>query len=72
MTQVLVPIEGMTCNHCVRAVEAAARSVPGVQQVDVSLEGNHAQLEVDHTDALTAVQAAIVEAGYSVGAMETK
>ena len=72
MTQVLVPIEGMSCSHCVLAVETAAKSVPGVQRVEVSLDRNQAQVEVDDGGDLTAIEAAIVAAGYTVGAMEVK
>lgn len=47
-------IEGMTCEHCVKAVTNALRRVPGVRDVTVSLEGKSARVEGDvfATDAL--------------------
>lgn len=38
-------IEGMSCNHCVRAVEGALRGVPGVRDVAVSI--GSARVEAD-------------------------
>jgi copper chaperone CopZ len=37
MERVSLTLEGMTCDHCVRAVNQALRSVPGIQveQVEV-------------------------------------
>lgn len=48
-------VEGMTCDHCKRAVENAARAVPGVSCVTVDLDrgiadvsGRFAEHEVVH------------------------
>lgn len=56
-------IEGMTCDHCVRAVTEALEGVTGVSTADVSLEQKRAVVtgESVNTDALVA---AIVEEGY--------
>jgi copper chaperone len=37
-------IEGMTCEHCVRAVTKALESVAGAERVSVSLEGASASV----------------------------
>lgn len=56
-------IEGMTCQHCVKAVTEALAEVPGVDRiVDVSLEQKQAVVE-GRADS-TALIAAVAEAGY--------
>lgn len=58
-----INIEGMTCGHCVKAVEKALSAVPGVSAVkEVSLERAEAVLE-GRPDP-QAVVAAIEEEGY--------
>jgi copper ion binding protein len=56
-------VEGMSCAHCVAAVEAEVGAVAGVQDVRVDLGAK--RVDVDGTaldDA--AIRAAIEEAGY--------
>lgn len=56
-------IEGMTCNHCVKAVTEALGQVLGVDKViDVSLEQEEAVVS-GHADA-AALISAVAEAGY--------
>lgn len=57
-------IEGMSCGHCVRAVENALRHQPGVSEASVSLERHAA--EVTHDDSITdaSLIAAVVAEGY--------
>ena len=38
-------ITGMTCGHCVKAVEGALRAIPGVQTVTVDLAGGRATVQ---------------------------
>lgn len=57
-------IEGMSCQHCQRAVQEALGSVPGVVSVDVNLENGSANVEGDAD--LRALRAALEEAGYSL------
>ncbi|MDE2089493.1 MAG: heavy-metal-associated domain-containing protein [Gammaproteobacteria bacterium] len=42
---ITLKIEGMTCDHCVRAVTRALKSVPGVKDAKVSLERGEAVVE---------------------------
>ena len=62
----VLKIEGMSCDHCVRAVKAALESVTGVKSADVNLKGKSA--EVEHTDEAgpEAFKAAVEEAGFEV------
>jgi copper chaperone CopZ len=56
-------VEGMTCEHCVRAVSEEVSKVVGVVAVDVDLPTKRVQVSgVDVDDA--AVVAAVEEAGY--------
>ena len=56
-------INGMTCMHCVAAVEKALAAVDGVEQVvEVSLEAGSAT--VTGTASTEALIAAVKEAGY--------
>lgn len=56
-------ITGMTCGHCVKAVEKALSAVPGVQKVAVSLEEGKATVE--GSADTQAMIAAVAEEGYS-------
>lgn len=55
-------ITGMSCDHCVKAVESALQSVPGVTQVRVDLSG--AKATVEGQASQEAMIAAVVEEGY--------
>ena len=59
-----VRVEGMTCQHCVRAVFTALAAVPGIQRADVSIGA----VQVEHDGSVTVDQLrdAIEVAGYTV------
>ncbi|WP_309571980.1 cation transporter [Deinococcus sp.] len=56
-------ITGMTCGHCVKAVEGALKSIPGVQTVTVDLASGHATVQGDADTQ--AMLAAVTEEGYA-------
>ncbi len=59
-------INGMTCNGCVKHVDQALRSLPGVSAVEVSLADNRAKVVHDpERSPLPALLSAIDAAGYS-------
>ena len=67
METVRLGIDGMTCQGCVASVTRVLKAVPGVQDVDVSLQTRSASVSYD--TARTGVQAmrtAIEDAGYGV------
>ncbi|MBE7562003.1 heavy-metal-associated domain-containing protein [Acidithiobacillus sp. HP-6] len=64
MALIELSVQGMTCNHCVAAVDKALRVVPGVQTVAVHLDANSATVEGDSMDAEALVQA-IESEGYT-------
>jgi Cu+-exporting ATPase len=45
--EITLPIEGMTCGHCVDAVGRALRAVPGVAEARVDLDARRATLRLE-------------------------
>ena len=68
--QKIIGIEGMSCQHCVKAVTNALSAIEGVSDVVVDLEAKKATLKV--TDAVTddALKEAVTEEGYEVTGIE--
>ena len=64
-----VRVEGMSCQHCVRAVFTALTAVEGITRAEVGI----GTVEVEHDGRVTVDQLreAIAVAGYSVGEVET-
>ncbi|RDI95367.1 heavy metal-binding protein [Meiothermus sp. QL-1] len=59
---VVLEIEGMSCQNCVRHVMEALKRVPGVVRVEVSLEPGQARVEGQA--APEALVRAVEEEGY--------
>lgn len=55
-------VEGMSCQHCKASVEKALKEVPGVADVDVSLEDGFAI--VRGSSGVEQLLKALEEAGY--------
>jgi Cu+-exporting ATPase len=68
MKQLELPIEGMTCQNCVRHVVGALEQVPGVQSAQVSLADRRAVVAVDDHPPVQLHQLAnaVRGAGYQV------
>ncbi|HIX65972.1 MAG TPA: heavy metal translocating P-type ATPase [Candidatus Anaerotruncus excrementipullorum] len=64
-------IEGMMCQNCVKHVLHALEKVPGASQVEVSLEGKCATLEVPESVSDADLKAAVTEEGYEVTGIKT-
>lgn len=61
-------VKGMTCDHCVRAVEGALRRQPGVRNATVHLGDGAAEVEFEENQVLPEqLAAAIREEGYEAG-----
>ena len=67
MESLILNIEGMTCNHCVKSVKNSISSLSGVNNINVSLSENNVTLEYDK-DTLTKekIISAITNEGYKV------
>jgi copper chaperone len=62
--EIELQIEGMTCQHCQRAVVQALMQVPGVEGVEVSLLEKKAT--VVGNPSLDALREAVQEEGFSL------
>ena len=64
--QKTLKIEGMSCMHCVKAVEKALNAVDGVSNAQADLEKKQATVEIAGAVTGGALRAAVEEAGYQV------
>jgi copper chaperone len=68
MEKQTLKVGGMSCEHCVRAVSGAVGGLAGVANVSVDLKGGTVTFHYDPAQTpLTAIKAAIVDAGYEAG-----
>jgi len=64
MTQLHLTIEGMTCEHCVRAVDGRLRKTPGVQVRQVKVGSADLQYDPART-TVDQIADAIADEGYT-------
>ncbi len=64
MSETILKIEGMSCNHCKMSVEKALKGVPGVTDVQVDLAEK--QAVVTGSADLAVMAKAVAEAGFKV------
>lgn len=67
MEKIKLTVEGMSCQHCVKAVNNAVGALPGISRVAVDLEAK--TVTVDYDPAQSSVQtikAEIEDQGYDV------
>ncbi len=63
--EVLIPIGGMTCAACAKAIERAIRKLPGVDEADVNLATEKAKVVYNPAIVrLSEIKQAIIKAGY--------
>src|SRR5919198_3794435 len=71
--EVTVEIQGMTCDHCERAVANALRSVPGVAEVlSVSSASGLARIAAAPEATAERIQGAVSKAGYRARVPEAR
>jgi copper chaperone len=67
MMQIVLKVEGMTCQHCVQTVTETVGKMTGVEKVEVRLEQKEVTIDFDELQTQTeAISAQIVEAGFEV------
>jgi copper chaperone CopZ len=71
MTAITLHISGMTCEHCVRAVENALNAIPGIA-ARVSLEEKLARIEAEPGIDIERLVHAVEEEGYSATPAQDK
>ena len=67
METITLKVEGMACEHCVRAVKNAAGTLSGVSGITVDLAAGLVTVEYDPAQTpLDGIKAAIEEEGYEI------
>jgi len=67
MEKVVLKVDGMSCEHCVRAVTNAVAGIAGTANVSVDLKAGTASFDFDSGKApLDVIAAAIAEEGFTV------
>ena len=67
MENVVLRVEGMSCEHCVKTVTNAVGAINGVSSVIVDLDGKTVTVEHDPGNAtIERIKAEIEEQGYDV------
>jgi copper chaperone len=67
MKQTILNVEGMSCNHCIKAVTDALTALEGVSGVDVDLAGKKVTVDYEEDKvSLESMRDAIEEEGYDV------
>jgi len=67
MEKVTLNVQGMSCEHCVRAVKGSVGELSGVKNVDVHLAEGKVDVEFDPNEVtLDKVKEAIEDQGYEV------
>lgn len=67
MQNVILKVEGMSCGHCVKAVESSVGELNGIETVKVNLD--EAEVEVSFNEAqvsLEQIKETIEEQGYDI------
>lgn len=65
-TTTVIGVEGMTCGHCVNAVQTEVGKVDGVTDVQVDLASGRVTIVADREPTAEELRAAVEEAGYEV------
>ena len=67
MEKTTLKVTGMSCNHCVNAVNNALGAIAGVADVAVSLQDGAVSFKYDPALApIEAIKAAITEEGFEI------
>lgn len=65
-TTTIINVEGMTCGHCVNAVQTEVGKLEGVTDVSVDLGSGQVTIVADNEPDAGALQEAVEEAGFEV------
>ena len=67
MEKVTLNVEGMSCGHCVKAVEGSVGGLNGVSSVKVDLENKKVDVEFNQSEVtLDKIKETIDDQGYDV------
>lgn len=65
-TSTTITVDGMTCGHCVSAVQSEVGKVEGVTDVSVDLASGEVTVVAEQTPDPQALREAVEEAGYEI------
>ena len=68
-TTTTITVDGMTCGHCVNAVQTEVGKLDGVTDVAVDLASGLVTIVADPAPDADALREAVEEAGYEVRAL---
>lgn len=67
MEQLTLKVEGMSCGHCVNAIESSVKELNGVEKVKVQLAEGTVEVTIDSSAiTLKDIVAVIEDQGYDV------
>ncbi|MDR1509708.1 MAG: copper chaperone CopZ [Synergistaceae bacterium] len=67
MEIVTLKVEGMSCDHCVKAVTSSVGGLDGVESVNVSLDAGTVEVKFDRSKvSLDRIKSEIEDQGYDV------
>lgn len=67
MEQSIIKVDGMSCEHCVKAVTNAVNALPGINSVNVDLSAGTVTVEHDPVQSpLDKIKFEIEEQGYDI------
>ncbi len=66
MEKTILKVDGMSCEHCVKAVKNAVGSLPGVSSVDVDLKTKLVTVEHDSALSQDKIKYEIEDQGYDI------
>jgi copper chaperone len=66
VTETVITVTGMTCGHCVTAVQGEIGKLPGVTDVAIDLETGTVRITADPPPDRASLSAAVDEAGYEL------
>ncbi|MDR4949294.1 copper chaperone CopZ [Neobacillus cucumis] len=67
MEKVTLNVQGMSCGHCVKAVEGSVGALKGINSVKVDLKGAKVDVEFNNQEvSLEQIKETIEDQGYDV------
>ncbi|CAM3646888.1 copper chaperone CopZ [Cytobacillus oceanisediminis] len=67
MENITLKVSGMSCGHCVKAVEGSVGKLNGVEKVSVDLDNGQVQVQYDSSAvSLEQIKETIDDQGYDV------
>ncbi|MDF2854853.1 MAG: hypothetical protein K0Q87_704 [Neobacillus sp.] len=67
MEKVTLNVQGMSCDHCVKAVKGSVGTLNGVSSVNVDLKSNTVEVEFNNQEvSLDKIKETIDDQGYDV------